>query len=301
MQLTRVSDKPILQANPANTWEAAAVFNCAAVMKDGKVNLIYRATNASSNGAHGIYYNSLGRAVSDDGIHFSRKDRPVLAPADGQESRGPEDPRIVLLEGKYQMLYTGYGGRFPSDWRICRAESTDLLNWKRKGVVLDEPNKDAALFPRKINGRYVMLHRRPPDIWITDSADMITWENHRIIMQPITGSSWENSKIGISGPPFLTDDGWVLIYHGVGDNADNDKKVYSQGIALLDKDDPSKVLYRQNTPILKPELDWEVNGYVPNVVFSCGQVIKDNKLWVYYAGADTAIGAAVVKMDSLFS
>jgi beta-1,2-mannobiose phosphorylase / 1,2-beta-oligomannan phosphorylase len=300
MKLSRLSNTPILSPNPENHWEAGAVFNCAAIAENEKTYLIYRATDVSSRGSDGIYYNSLGIAESSDGIHFQREKEPILTPSPGQEARGPEDPRIVKIDGIYQMLYTGYGGRFPSDWRVCRAESTDLHHWNRKGVVLDEPNKDASLFPEKISGYYVMLHRRPPDIWLAYSKDLKTWENHSRIMQPVPGSNWEGIKIGIAGPPFKTKDGWVLIYHGVGTNAAG-LNVYSLGIALLDGNDPEEVLFRQTSPILEPELAWEINGYVPNVIFSCGQVIRDEVLTVYYAGADTAIGAASISLSKLFN
>lgn len=107
-------------------------------------------------------------------------------------------------------------------------------------------------------------------------------------------SSWESEKIGIAGPPIKTDLGWILIYHGV-----SKAKWYRLGIALLDLDDPSKVISRQKEPILEPELDWEINGHVPNVVFSCGQVIIDEVLIVYYGAADTVIGAASIPLQDI--
>jgi predicted GH43/DUF377 family glycosyl hydrolase len=160
--------------------------------------------------------------------------------------------------------------------------------------MLDESNKDASLFPEKIGGRYVMFHRRPPNIWLAYSDDLKTWTDHRCVMEALPDSDWENEKIGIGGPPIKTDEGWLLIYHGV-----SVEKQYSLGIALLDLEDPTKVLKRQAEPILVPELDWEVNGFVPNVVFSCGQVILNDELWVYYGGADTAIGVAKIKMKDI--
>lgn len=294
MKLTRVSNDPILKAKPQHNWEAAAVFNAAAILDRGLVHLVYRATDITSNGSQGRYINSLGYAVSADGVHFNRLEDPILINDVPQEARGPEDPRVVKIDDVFYMLYTGYGGRFDGDYRICLASSCNLINWERHGVMLDEPNKDASLFPRKVNGKYLMFHRRHPDIWICESEDLIHWENHRVVMSPVEANAWEGLKIGISGPPIETEDGWLLVYHGVSHN-----KVYSQGLALLDKDDPCKVLARQAEPVLVPELDWEVNGYVPNVVFSCGQVVLDDVLYVYYAGADTAIGAATIPMKEI--
>jgi len=294
IKLRRLSDKPILQPERGNTWEAGAVFNCAAVYENGLVHMIYRATDISSGGDEGDFINSLGYAVSKDGLHFNRMRDPILTNDVPQEARGPEDPRIVKIENVFYMLYTGYDGK---DFRICRAISKNLIDWERKGIVLDESNKDASLFPEKINGKYVMFHRREPDICLAYSNELENWYNHKRILSPLSSSKWENNKIGIAGPPIKTDKGWLLIYHGT-----NKEKRYCLGAALLDLDDPSIVLARQKEPILEPELDWEVNGCVPNIVFSNGQVEIENRLLVYYAGADSAIGVAELKRsDIVFS
>ena len=294
IKLQRLSQTPILLPRPENAWEAGAVFNTAAIGDRGLIHLIYRATNVSSNGSHGHYINNLGYAVSKDGLNFKRLQHPIMINDVEQEARGPEDPRIVKIDGIFYMVYTGYGGRFDGDYRISLASSKNLTSWERRGVLLDEANKDAALFPAKIGGRYAMLHRRPPDIWLAYSDDLLHWEHHTPILQTIPGSTWESAKIGAAGPPIRTDRGWVLIYHGVSKDHH-----YSLGIALLDLNDPSKVLARQEDPILKSELDWEIHGFVPNVVFSCGQVIKNDQLLVYYGGADTAIGVAAVSLNEL--
>ena len=297
IRLNRLSDKPILTPLPQHPWEAAAVFNTAVVYHNDLVHLIYRATDITSNGQQGEYINSLGYAVSGDGIHFERLEKPVLSNDVPQETRGPEDPRITWMDEKFYMLYTGYGGRFNGDYRICLAISSNLIHWERQGVMLDEPNKDAALLPEKVGGRYMMFHRRAPDIWVAFSDDLKNWEDHQSIMSPIPDSDWEETKIGLSGPPIKTEQGWLMLYHGVGGSP----RKYSQGIALLDMDDPTKVIARQSQPILEPELDWEVNGYVPNVVFSCGQAILGDQLYMYYAGADTAIGVASVPSEKINS
>lgn len=294
IKLKRVSDQPVLAPRKGNLWEAAAVFNCAAIYEDGKVHLIYRATDITSNGSQGKYINSFGYAVSADGVNFNRLEHPIFTNDIPQEARGPEDPRIVKIDDVFYMMYTGYGGRFDGDYRISLATSRNLVDWKRQGVMLDEANKDASLFPEKINGKYVMFHRRPPNIWLASSGDLVHWDDHRCVMEALPDSDWENEKIGIGGPPIKTDEGWLLIYHGVSKD-----KCYRLGIALLDLADPAKVIKRQAEPILEPELDWEINGYVPNVVFSCGQVIIGDELFVYYGGADTAIGVAKIQMKDI--
>ena len=294
ISLQRLSDTPILSPIPHHPWEAAAVFNSAAILHDSRVHLIYRATNVSSNGRDGVYINNLGYAVSDDGVHFERREKPILVNDIDQELRGPEDPRIVSLDDIFYMTYTGFGGRFDGDYRISLASSHDLIHWERHGVLMDEPNKDAALFPERISGRYAMLHRRPPDIWIGFSDDLRQWNSHIRIMEPRPDSTWENEKIGAAGPPLRIDSGWLLIYHGV-----NREKHYSLGVALLDADDPTQVIHRQLEPILEPSTDWEVHGYVPNVVFSCGHVVMNDRLLVYYGGADTAIGVAAIDLTEM--
>ncbi|HBX68988.1 MAG TPA: glycosidase [Chloroflexi bacterium] len=294
IKLKRYSDQPIFYPKKESRWEAASVFNAAAIYDNGLVHLIYRATDISSGGQEGDYINSLGYAISKDGIHFNRLEQPILDNTVPQEARGPEDPRIVKIGDMFYMLYTGYGGRFDGDYRICLATSNNLIDWQRQGVMLDEPNKDAALFPEKIKGRYAMFHRRPPDIWLAFSEDLKTWVDHTVVMRTLPDSPWENEKIGISGPPIKTDQGWLLIYHGVSKDL-----VYRQGLALLDLADPTQVLNRQAEPILEPELDWEVTGHVNNVIFSCGQVVLGDQLYVYYGGADNAIGLATVSLGDI--
>ncbi|MCP4358469.1 MAG: glycosidase [Chloroflexi bacterium] len=292
IKLTRLSETPILMPEESHAWEAAAVFNCAVIAHNGLIHMIYRATDVTSNGKEGAYVNNLGYAVSSDGLHFNRLVQPILTNDVPQELRGPEDPRLVRLDDTFYMTYTGYGGRFPGDYRICLASSPNLINWQRQGILLDEPNKDAALFPEKVNGRYAMLHRRPPDIWLAYSDDLLHWDNHTSIMQPVPGSSWESQKVGAAGPPIKTEQGWLLIYHGVSDDGR-----YSLGAALLSLDNPAQISQRQTEPVLKPVLSWEIQGYVPNVVFSCGQAIMGDELYVYYGGADTAIGVAALPLE----
>jgi predicted GH43/DUF377 family glycosyl hydrolase len=294
IKLNRLSDSPILSPKKQNSWEAGAVFNCGATYDNGLVHLIYRATDINSNDSEAKYTNGLGYAASQNGINFNRLEEPILINDVPQELRGPEDPRIVKIDDTFYMMYTGYGGRFDEDYRICLASSKNLISWQRHGMMLDEPNKDASLFPEKINSQYVMLHRRPPNIWLAYSDSLRGWNNHTMLMETSPGFTWESEKIGIAGPPIKTKDGWLLIYHGVSQD-----EHYSLGIAMLDLDDPSRVIARQATPILEPELAWETNGHVPYVVFSCGQVVINDELYVYYGGADTVIGVASVNIDEI--
>ncbi|MBU4444940.1 glycosidase [bacterium] len=283
IQLKRMTKRPVLSPNDLWKGERGGVFNAAAIKKDDLVYLIYRAVDYPGNSDF-KFTSSLGCALSEDGISFNKLEKPIFLGNNSQEKRGIEDPRIVKLEDTYYMMYTGFSGKSA---KICMAKSKNLIHWERMGIVLDEDNKDASLFPEKINNKYYMFHRRHPNIWIANSDDLKTWENHKIIMEPLPSSKWECQKVGIAGPPFKTNAGWLLIYHGV-----NNEKVYSLGIALLDLKDPQKLIWRQREPILTPELGWEKNGAVKNVVFSCGGIEYDDCYYIYYGGADTAIGVA---------
>ncbi|MCD6120881.1 MAG: hypothetical protein J7K04_03510 [Spirochaetales bacterium] len=294
IKLRRLSKEPVMKPRKHVKWEAGAVFNAASIYDNGLVHLLYRTTDIASSGKDGDFISRIGYAVSKDGLHFNRLEEPVLSNDVEQERRGCEDPRIVKIDETYYMMYTGFGGRFPGDYRICLASSKNLIDWKRHGVVLDEKNKDASLFPGLIGGKYVMLHRREPDIWIAYSDDLKQWYGHRSIMKPIPESTWECNKIGIGGPPLETKDGFLLIYHGT-----NKENVYSLGVALLDLEDPSKVIARQKEPVLEPVLKWEREGCIPNVVFSCGQVELEDRIIVYYGGADKVIGTAEIKKDEI--
>jgi len=296
IELKRYSKDPIFYPRKDNSWESSAVFNAAAICDNGLVHMIYRATDISSSGREGAYINSLGYAVSKNGVDFNRLEKPILKNDTVQETRGPEDPRVVKIDSTFYMMYTGFGGRYDSDYRICLATSKNLIDWNRQGVVLDEPNKDASLFPEKIDGQFVMFHRRSPDIWLATSYDLITWTNHLPIITIKEDSKWENNKVGIAGPPIKTSVGWFLIYHAVDQNM-----VYRLGALLLDLCDPTTVIARQPTPILEPELEWELHGHVKNVVFSCGQVLIDDEIYVYYGGADNAIGLAKMNYEDIYS
>ncbi|MCH8011438.1 MAG: glycosidase [Candidatus Marinimicrobia bacterium] len=293
MKLTRLTKEPILKPIKNHPWERSAVFNAGAVYHNGLYHMIYRATDIGGSEKYGEYINSLGYAVSSDLLKWHRYDKPILTNDVPQELRGPEDPRIVKMNDTFIMTYTGFGGRFENDYRICMATSTDLVHWARKGVLLDEPNKDAALFPEKIGGRYCMFHRRHTDIWLCYSDDMLNWTGHQKIMAPIPGT-WNQSKIGIGGPPVKVEEGWFLIFHGV-----DEHHRYCLGAVLLDYTNPGKVLARQTEPIIEPTLDWEVNGYIPNVIFSNATVLKDKRIFCLYGGADTVIGVAYIDLKDV--
>lgn len=285
MQLTRYSGNPILEPIADHPWEARNVFNCGVINHDGKVVLIYRGQGWENDVSH------LGYAESDDGVTFTRKPDPVFSPGAPTETNGVEDPRLTLLDGRVQMLYTAWS---PEEIQVGRASTVDFETWERHGIVFPGPdNKDAALFPRKVNGRYMAFHRIPPSMWVAYSDDLVTWGDYREIMAPREGC-YDDLKLGAGGPPIETDHGWLVIYHGVDQNL-----VYRLGVALLDKDDPTRVINRPRAPILEPEEPWELEGDIPNVVFTCGTAELNDDYLVYYGGADRVIALATANRQEL--
>lgn len=284
MMLRRHPANPILLPQPHHAWESLNVFNAAVVYHHDLFHMLYRAQGLD-------YVSHIGYAVSEDGVHWWRLDRPVFSPREPWEARGVEDPRIVFLEGAFYMTYTGYS---TEGTRAALARSTNLITWERLGVVLpDEDNKDHVLFPERIQGRYAMLHRRPPDIWLAFSDDLKHWTDHTVILRPRPGT-WEHRKIGAGAPPIRTEHGWLLIYHAV-----DAQRVYRLGAALLDVQDPTRVLARLPDPLLEPREPWEIKGDVPNVVFTCAAVVRGDDLYVYYGGADRVMGLAMGSLSAL--
>jgi predicted GH43/DUF377 family glycosyl hydrolase len=225
-------------------------------------------------------------ARSTDGINFEVEDTPTLAPANEYEVFGIEDPRITLIDGTY---YISYVAVCPVGVTTCLASTRDFRSFVRHGLVFCPDNKDAVLLPERIDGKYYALHRpvstlfRKQEIWIAQSADLMCWGNHRYVMSPRPGC-WDEVKIGASAVPFSIDQGWLEIYHG----ADQNNR-YCLGAALLDAEQPWKVVARAEKPILEPQMDYEIKGFFGNVVFSCGLLCEDDKLRIYYGVADTAV------------
>jgi len=288
MRLKRFLKNPILRPKRENDWESKLVFNPAALYDNGLFHLLYRAVGEDN-------ISRIGYAVSSNGYEFFRLDKPVFTPMGILESKGCEDPRLVSLEGKFYMTYTAYSMK---GVRVSLASTRNFIQWERYGVVLpDVENKDAVLFPEKIGGKYVMLHRPmdpPRSIWIAYSNDLVRWGDFKKVMAPIEGK-WDGVGIGSASPPVRTEKGWLLIYHGI----DKDG-VYRLGAALLDLEDPSRVIGRYPEPILEPEEDYELRGEVREVVFGCGICEVEEKYFIYYGAADKVIcGATAEKRELL--
>ncbi len=287
MQLVRHPNSPVLYPNPLNPWEAMNVFNCAVTHHDDLFHMHYRAQGVD-------FVSRIGYAVSADGIHWNRLQDPVLVPHQGRaDYRGVEDPRVTPLDGQFYMTYTAYGSDsfFP-----MIARSHNLIAWEDIGPLERAENKDHVLFPQKLNGRYAILHRRKPHIWIAYSDDLTAWTDHQIIMSPRADNDWDAVSIGANGVPIKTDEGWLLFYHGYGE-----ARIYRQSVALLDLQDPTTVIHRPTGHIMEPLETWEIKGDVPNVIFSCSNNVVGDDLYFYYAGADRLIGLATAPLKDVMA
>jgi predicted GH43/DUF377 family glycosyl hydrolase len=292
--LKRFEGNPILQPIGTHSWESRLVFNAGAVLLGGQVHLIYRAMGND-------HISRLGYASSWDGYHFERLPDPVYTPKNEQEADGCEDPRLTVLDDKLVLAYTAFGNHVREkvfQVALTSIQLSDFLEkrWNWQKSIHSFPgirNKNAFLLPQKVNGDYILFHRLDPDICIARSSSFENWCNLKFVMGP-RQKMWDSWKIGTTGPPFLLNEGWLMIYHGV----DFDKR-YCLGVALLDKANPDEIIYRSNEPVLEPELDYERFGDVPNVVYSCGNVVMDGKVLVYYGGADSVIGVATYDLAEL--
>jgi predicted GH43/DUF377 family glycosyl hydrolase len=182
----------------------------------------------------------------------------------------------------------------------------------RHGIVFCPENKDVVLFPERIDGQYVALHRPnaatpfgAPEMWIARSADLVHWGSHAPLVGDSVawkGAAWEGDRVGGGTPPIRTDRGWLAFYHGSKRSATAGKVgAYSAGALLLDLNDPSRVVHRSREPIFVPETDFERNGFVPNVVFPTGIVERDDVIHVYYGAADTCTAVAEISSGDLLA
>ena len=319
MRLQRYKSNPILKPDDFKDWDVGAVFNCGVtVTQTGEIVMLFRVApsgyrkDASGNG-YTNYISSIGSAVSRDGYSFSINEKAVITPREEWDRYGCEDPRITRFRDKgkdsYLITYTALSSpAFSAKGdRVALATTDNFETYTRHGVIIPGLNdKDAVFFPERINGKIALLHRIPPDIQIVyfedieeiGKADGNFWsqyseskEDHTILKRKY---KWESKKIGAGPPPVKTEEGWLLIYHGV----DKDH-VYRAGVVLLGLEDPSRVIARSSLPILEPEEDYEKYGDVNNVVFPEGAIVLDDTLFVYYGAADKVCALATVKVDDI--
>ncbi len=236
---------------------------------------------------------------SSDGIRFTIAPEPFMIADRPDEAYGVEDARITQIDDTFFITYTAISG---SGYGVALASTKDFIHVKRHGMILPPQNKDACLFPRKINGKYYILHRpltepfSKPSIWIAESEDLLHWGNNRPLLHTLE-NRWEKQKIGAGPQPIETQQGWLVLYHGCGE-----KDVYSHHLCLLDLDNPAKVIKRTTKPFMTPQMDCERSGFFPNVVFCNGWVKTENeRILIYYGAADEHICLVETKIGDLLN
>ncbi len=224
--------------------------------------------------------------------------RPIIP----EELWGIEDARITRLEetGEWAVAYTAYSKGGPLVSLAC---TDDFRTFRRLGPVMPPEDKDAALFPRRFKGRWAMIHRPTTaflqgraDMWLSFSPDLKHWGDHRSLMEARNGAWWDANKIGLGPPPMETEEGWLILYHGVRQTAAG--CIYRLGLALLDLEDPARLIARSDPWVFAPVAPYERTGDVGNVVFSCGWILheKSDLLSIYYGAADTSTCLAMASL-----
>ncbi len=294
--LVRVAERPI---NATDELLVAPVYNPKTNSND-----IYKFTKDDPNildasdpriftHSEQTYITSISHlrlATSSDGINFTISDTPTISPQTKYETFGLEDPRITQIGEDYFITYKAV-----SELGICTGliKTQDFINFERMGIIFCPENLDVVLFPEMISSKYYALTRPVPknigplSIWIASSSNLREWGNHKAIITPRPGK-YDSARVGASCVPIKTKRGWLEIYHG----ADESHR-YCLGAALLDLQDPSKVLAYSKEPIMKPEAEYELNGFFGNVVFPCGCINdSDGNITIYYGASDeTTCGA----------
>lgn len=322
--LKRSAKNPIIKPQKESYWQAEGTFNPAAVKINDNTHIFYRAV-----GRDGV--SRVGHASTKNGIDVDESSPyPVYQPTVGfdlpssEEEWAPreynpafytsgggwggcEDPRTVKIGDRIYMTYVAFGG-----WNSVRIALTSISaddleknrwNWS-KPVFLSPPgqmNKNWLLFPEKINGKYAILHSITPKILIDYVDDFNCFRKGFCVRSnPPEGGRegfWDNWVRGAGAPPIKTAEGWLLLYHAMDKN---DPGKYKIGAMILDKNKPTKILYRSPSPILDPSMPYENDGK-PGVVYASGAVVKDDILFVYYGGGDKVVCVATTPLKSLIN
>jgi predicted GH43/DUF377 family glycosyl hydrolase len=294
--VTRYAHNPILTKHDV-PYLVETVHNAGVVKLRNRYVMVFRSHQRSGRSI-------LGLAESEDGFRFTVRPEPFMMPARSGpfaevEEYGVEDPRITPLDGRYYITYSAYSRH---GVRIGLAVTDDFDGVERVALITEADHRNVVLFPQKFGDRYARLDRPHShiskwSIWISYSPDLVHWGDSRLLIAPAT-YHWDEMKIGPGAPPILTDRGWLEIYHGVFQTMGG--AVYRLGVALLDRDDPSRVIGVADDWILQPEDPWEVTGYVPNVVFSCGAVSEpDGSVKLYWGGADSVMCLGTARINEL--
>ena len=243
-------------------------------------------------------------ARSSNGYDFKFDSASVKLPdsIEGWQEDGVYDPRITFMDGEYLIMYGSHCNALGT--RLAIVKTKDFINFERVSVCSEINNRNGAIFPEKIDGRYCRLDRpfggdehSPCDMWMSFSNDLIHWGSCRSVLGTRKGG-WDGLKLGAGAPPIRVDEGWLEIYHGVSSSCSG--SIYCLYAAILDYKEPWKVIARTDYPILFPEAPYEQTGRVSNVVFSCNAIVEpDNSVKIYYGAADACIGLAEGKLKEI--
>jgi beta-1,2-mannobiose phosphorylase / 1,2-beta-oligomannan phosphorylase len=260
-------------------------------LKDTR-GVVYKGKDFLSSMSH------IRAARSSDGINFTVDEKPFIYPKALDEEYGVEDPRITCIDNKY---YINYSIVSKDSWCTALATTDDFVSYEKLGIIFYPENKDVTIFPERVNGKYIALHRPnnsgfgKASIWYAESPDLLHWGRYRCLLRP-RDTSYESMKIGGGAPPIKTEEGWLCIYHAKGDS-----QRYSLFAMLLDLQQPWKIIRQSVKPIFEPEADYELNGFFPNVVFSNGMFERGGKLYMYYGASDDTSCLATTTVDEILA
>lgn len=292
----RYSKNPIVGWNPIKT--AARIYNSALVPYGDGYAGVFRADH--KNGRAHLHF-----GTSKDAVNWDFEEEKIKWVDEEGNPRQPGyayDPRVAKIGNTY---YITWCDDFPGA-SVGVGYTKDFKTFVRLPNAFLPFNRNGVLFPRKIGGKYIMLSRPSDsghtpfgDVFLSESPDMVHWGNHKLVMTSGGRGWWQGTKIGTGPVPVETSEGWLLIYHGVSGTCNG--FVYSMGAALLDLENPAKVIYRASDYILTPEKEYETAGFVPNVAFPCATLCdaKTGRIAVYYGAADTYIAIGFTKVDML--
>jgi len=292
------------QLNPILTplhmpMPAAAVLNPGATEHDDEVILLLRVEDLTG-------YSNIHVARSKNGVtDWEIEIEPILKygePRWRYEQWGCEDARVTYLaeEKRWYITYTAFS---PAGAAVALARTSDFVRAERVSLIFSPNNKDAALFPKRFDGRWAVLHR--PDaggiehIWSAYSPDLIHWGEPHCVLPEGGGAAWDALKVGAGPPPLLTKHGWLLIYHGV--KGYGGRLIYRAGLAMLDKHNPHKMIARAPGWVFQAEAAYEQAGLIPNVVFPSGLLLRGDELWMYYGAADSFVCLATAKLKDVLN
>ena len=296
----RAKENPILSARDL-PFKAAAVLNPGAAEHNGEIVLLLRVEDVEG-------FSSIHVARSRDGVNVWRVEKePLLRYGEegwDYEEYGCEDARVTYV-AEESCWYITYVASSSMGSAVGIARTDDFIKAERICLLGSTNDKDGVLFPRKFAGRWAILHR--PDagggehIWSAYSPDLIHWGEPHCILHQGSGPTptWDGVKVGAGPPPILTDEGWLLIFHGV--KAYGSRLIYRSGAALLNTETPHKVLARSKGAVFQAEAPYELSGTVPNVVFPTGVIVRGDELWMYYGAADTYVCLATANLQDLIA